>query len=158
MPNPAVDKNLPHVTIQMPVYKESLELTMLVLLLYTICADTDCAALLLFTRSRKPCKPTLVKVAPQPFSSVMTVFSCSAKKTAKLGFHFMRIIILDGWHAHHIHLRRMGTNVLGDLRKPLSMYLICRMLSRADLISLLLVIGSMNYGLGKSLRFPRGIL
>jgi hypothetical protein len=27
-PNPEVDQNLPHITIQMPVYKESLELTM----------------------------------------------------------------------------------------------------------------------------------
>ena len=29
-PNPEVDNNLPHITIQMPVYKESLELTMYV--------------------------------------------------------------------------------------------------------------------------------
>jgi len=27
-PNPDVDRNLPHITIQLPVYKESLELTM----------------------------------------------------------------------------------------------------------------------------------
>lgn len=27
-PNPDIDNNLPHVTIQLPVYKESLELTM----------------------------------------------------------------------------------------------------------------------------------
>jgi hypothetical protein len=27
-PNPEIDNNLPHITIQMPVYKESLELTM----------------------------------------------------------------------------------------------------------------------------------
>ena len=27
-PNRAVDENLPHITIQMPVYKESLEMTM----------------------------------------------------------------------------------------------------------------------------------
>jgi hypothetical protein len=27
-PNPEIDHNLPHITIQMPVYKESLELTM----------------------------------------------------------------------------------------------------------------------------------
>jgi len=27
-PNPEIDQNLPHITIQMPVYKESLELTM----------------------------------------------------------------------------------------------------------------------------------
>lgn len=26
-PNPEVDRNLPHITIQLPVYKESLELT-----------------------------------------------------------------------------------------------------------------------------------
>lgn len=29
-PNPEVDENLPHITIQLPVYKESLEQTMYV--------------------------------------------------------------------------------------------------------------------------------
>jgi len=35
-PNPEIDKNLPHITIQMPVYKESLELTMYVLFLFFV--------------------------------------------------------------------------------------------------------------------------
>jgi hypothetical protein len=31
-PNPEIDNNLPHITIQLPVYKESLELVMYALL------------------------------------------------------------------------------------------------------------------------------
>jgi hypothetical protein len=34
-PNKLVDSNLPHITIEMPVYKESLKETMYVLLLVT---------------------------------------------------------------------------------------------------------------------------
>jgi hypothetical protein len=30
-PNPEIDNNLPHITIQLPVYKESLDLVMFVL-------------------------------------------------------------------------------------------------------------------------------
>jgi len=36
-PNPEVDKNLPHITIQMPVYKESLEFTMCVMDIFSFC-------------------------------------------------------------------------------------------------------------------------
>jgi len=37
-PNPEVDKNLPHITIQMPVYKESLEFTMCVMVIFSFCS------------------------------------------------------------------------------------------------------------------------
>jgi hypothetical protein len=40
-PNPEVDQNLPHITIQMPVYKESLELTMSVFSSIVLMEEVD---------------------------------------------------------------------------------------------------------------------
>lgn len=53
-PNPEIDNNLPHITIQMPVYKESLEQTM-----YAVCISI--AYILVVNRN-------LRSVDPCPFS------------------------------------------------------------------------------------------
>jgi len=60
-PNPEVDKNLPHITIQMPVYKESLEFTMCVSSILSFCGFSlgMVSILVLMIRSnftvRRPC-------------------------------------------------------------------------------------------------------
>ena len=49
-PNPEIDNNLPHITIQMPVYKESLEQTM-----YVFCIST--AYILVINRNLRSVDP-----------------------------------------------------------------------------------------------------
>jgi hypothetical protein len=62
-PNPEIDNNLPHITIQLPVYKESLELTMYVRSpSVPAYAELPLAALLSFL-SKRLCKHTPDKVS-----------------------------------------------------------------------------------------------
>lgn len=73
--NQEVDSNLPHVTIEMPVYKESLKETMCVRQQITHFIENLPIVLTVphrFTPSKRLCRPMLVKVA-LPQSLFMTM-------------------------------------------------------------------------------------
>jgi hypothetical protein len=77
-PNKEVDANLPHVTIQMPIYRESLRETMCARqrTIHSLRVSlTVNAAPNQFTPSKRPCRPTLVKVVHPQFSFTTTVCS-----------------------------------------------------------------------------------
>lgn len=122
-PNKEVDAALPHITVELPVFKESLEQTMsdpsnirsfdgrIEL------ADTCPSVLPRCSPLRKLCRPMPGKAALLLFLCMMMGCSSSARRSEKRVLRSIRITILAGLHARSMTARLAASNVPAGSKK-----------------------------------------